>query len=119
LFLSDQNTSHFAITNFCTYFMSSPYIFGPLNPAANGIRLLRLLPGQAAEPIRCTLHVVSLDASPRYEALSYVWGDAAKTRDIILDGQRYDVTINLEAALRGLRRSSKPRQLWADAICIN
>lgn len=99
--------------------MSSPYIFEPLNPVANEIRLLRLLPGQAAEPVRCTLHVVSLDASPRYEALSYVWGDAAKKHDILVDGQRYDITVNLEAALRGLRRSFRSRQLWADAICIN
>lgn len=99
--------------------MSTNSIFEPLDPAKNEIRLLRLLPGEAGEPVRCTLHVTSLDESPKYEAISYVWGDPADTRCISVNGHCRDVTVSLEAALRGLRRRSSPRQLWADAVCIN
>ncbi|KAB5582931.1 hypothetical protein GE09DRAFT_1211548 [Coniochaeta sp. 2T2.1] len=51
----------------------------------------------------CTLDVVSLDDSPKYEALSYVCGDPADTRGILVNGLSHDVTVILEAALRGLR----------------
>ncbi|OIW24626.1 hypothetical protein CONLIGDRAFT_101104 [Coniochaeta ligniaria NRRL 30616] len=99
--------------------MPSPSIFEPLNPALSEIRLLRLLPGKADEPIRCTLHIVSLNKPPRFEAISYVCGDPADTRTILVNGQRLDVTVNLEDALRGLRLDSRSRRLWADAICIH
>lgn len=94
-------------------------LYYPLNPSACEIRLLGLLPGKAAEPIQCTIEVVSLNANPLYEALSYVWGDSANRKDINVGGQRCDVTFNLEAALQRLRDECKTRILWVDALCIN
>ena len=38
------------------------------------IRLLKLLPRFPFGPIRCTFVEVSVDDSPRYEAISYTWG---------------------------------------------
>lgn len=99
--------------------MSSQSIFEHLNPAKGEIRLLRLLPGKAADPIRCTLQVVSLNNPPKYEALSYVCGDPTATCSISLDGQSHDIYLNLDRALRGLRRHFRSRRLWADAVCIN
>lgn len=70
--------------------------------------------------VRCTLQVVSLRDSPRYEALSYVWGDPNAKKAIVVDGHAVQVTVNLENALRRLRPDQAPvRQLWADAICID
>jgi hypothetical protein len=56
---------------------------------------------------------------PKYEALSYCWGDPADNVRITVDGVDIDVTRNLESALRHLRRSMTPRRLWVDAVCIN
>ena len=38
---------------------------------------------------------------------------------MILDRTLYDITKNLECALRYLRYKESPRVLWVDAICIN
>jgi hypothetical protein len=66
------------------------------------------------------IHVSSLpESQPSYEALSYVWGDANNTTAITVDGRIYQVTINLECALRYLRLLDTKRLLWIDAICIN
>jgi Heterokaryon incompatibility protein (HET) len=59
---------------------------------------------------------------PHYIALSYVWGDPTITRSgVIVNGIDYQVTSNLETALRHLRAQSggAPRTCWVDAICIN
>ena len=57
-----------------------------------------------------------------YMALSYCWGDARITREIIVNDYCIHVTVNLEAALRQLRGCHCIKQgfkLWVDAICIN
>lgn len=59
------------------------------------------------------------DASPAYEALSYVWGNPTVTLPILLDGQDFQVTANLASALRHLRYHDRNRTLWIDAMCIN
>ncbi|KAF9637802.1 hypothetical protein BFW01_g8698 [Lasiodiplodia theobromae] len=46
-------------------------------------------------------HVLVEDGD--FAALSYVWGDPSKTKDISVDGNIVQVTENLEAALRQLR----------------
>ncbi|KAK6825785.1 heterokaryon incompatibility protein-domain-containing protein [Apiospora arundinis] len=61
---------------------------------------------------------------PKYAALSYVWGDAADTEEIVVDGQPFQVTMSLNSALQqfGLtytRNGRKSLFLWADAVCIN
>jgi hypothetical protein len=87
---------------------------------------------------------MSLDESPYFEALSYVWGDPMITAPIQLRASRrrssgdvgegpalsalpehgfqstkWPVTTNLEAAVRYLRHESEVRILWIDAICID
>ncbi|KAK3360758.1 heterokaryon incompatibility protein-domain-containing protein [Lasiosphaeria hispida] len=56
-----------------------------------------------------------------FVALSYTWGDAAHTRDIVVDGCRVPVRSNL-AALRALWEKQPVQQgvlIWIDALCIN
>ncbi|PVH83556.1 HET-domain-containing protein [Cadophora sp. DSE1049] len=88
------------------------------NATRREIRLLTVHEGEGTE-IRCSLDIVSLDEAPPYEALSYVWGDPNRTREITLDGKSFQVTTNLARALRHLRDRQKPRRLWIDAICID
>lgn len=90
-----------------------------LNPNGAEIRLLELLPGKTDAQLCCSLRVVSLDKRSKFEALSYVWGDATITRPILVSGEPFQVTTNLEDGLRALRYRRKPRTLWVDAICIN
>ena len=57
-----------------------------------------------------------------YVALSYTWGDATNTRNIIVNGHQVAIGANLESALQALRRKPAIKsgyKLWADAICIN
>jgi hypothetical protein len=96
-------------------------IHSPLDSQNSQIRLLVLHPGEFEDPVFCQLNIYSLEEQPVYEALSYVWGDAATTLPIYVGSQRkrVETTINLECALRHLRYQDRDRILWVDAICIN
>ncbi|KAK3708335.1 hypothetical protein LTR37_011600 [Vermiconidia calcicola] len=62
---------------------------------------------------------MSSDPKPRYETISYVWGDPGKRAFIKLDGRTVDVPASSAAAIRRMRLAEHPRALWIDAICIN
>ncbi|KAF4630773.1 hypothetical protein G7Y89_g7369 [Cudoniella acicularis] len=102
------------------------------------LRLLNLLPAPTLdEPLICTLDfAASLPQDNHegeekddddttefvhvnYEALSYTWGSTSSTGTITLNGCPFEVTKNLEAALRHLREQDALRTLWVDAICID
>ena len=86
--------------------------------AEGQIRLLSLRGGSRSDEIDCDLLIASLDDRVDYEALSYVWGDARDTKPILLCGQPFHVTVNLESALRNLRQTDRLCILWVDALCI-
>ncbi|KAK7212736.1 hypothetical protein V2G26_019914 [Clonostachys chloroleuca] len=93
--------------------------YTPLNTYQSEIRLLAIDPGKPRDELRCSLSVVSLNSNPKYQALSYVWGDSSITANITVDGVSHPVTANLKYALCAIRGLSKPRIIWVDAICIN
>ena len=95
------------------------YGYSPLENSPTATRLLTLLPGKRADPIRIFLHDVDLKTPTSYEALSYAWGDEMDRRKIFCDGKVIYVTKNLEAAILQLRQEKTARVLWIDAICIN
>lgn len=106
--------------------MSSTFTYRTaLNPDQREVRLITLLPpGHGPSPakavlVNCTLQKVSLNDKPDYRALSYVWGSPGTTSPICVDGKIFEATINLEAALRHLRKNEEPITLWVDAICID
>lgn len=103
--------------------MTSLYTMMPLEKARKEIRLIALSPGAFDDDIKCSLTVASLLETPKYEALSYVWGDATKTESILLNNQERQVTTNLAVALRylreGTRGTKEPRILWIDALSID
>ena len=69
--------------------------------------------------IVCRLVVTYVLDSPKYEILSYTWGDTEDTVPITIEDHEVQVTRNLHAALKALRRRNSARRLWVDAICIN
>ncbi|MCJ1432680.1 hypothetical protein MMC27_002037 [Xylographa pallens] len=82
-------------------------------------RLLRLRNGAGTDELQGQLITYRLYSAPPYEALSYVWGDAAKNGHIKCAGKDLPITPNLTAALRRLRLPSVDRLLWIDQLCIN
>lgn len=96
------------------------------------VRLLEILPPISAQSnVNCRLSTVSLDDSPDYVALSYVWGDPIVTGNIRVNNCVMSVTTNLESALRQIRATlfddsdsehelrGLPSRFWIDAVCIN
>jgi hypothetical protein len=98
---------------------TNTFLYQTLQTSPQQFRLVSIQPGPFSSPINCTLHYASLKDSPPFEALSYVWGDAQDTLPIFLDGHVFNVTTNLESALRHLRWEDTARTFWIDAICIN
>ncbi|KAI1274951.1 heterokaryon incompatibility protein-domain-containing protein [Xylaria sp. FL0933] len=86
----------------------------------DGIRLIHLLPGALTDELRCTLVGADLSASPRYEALSYVWGEPVFDATIICNKDiPFKITSSLHRALVRMRAIDEIRVLWVDQICIN
>ncbi|KAJ3521508.1 hypothetical protein NM208_g13259 [Fusarium decemcellulare] len=93
------------------------YRYNPLRP--DEIRLLRILPGEVFDDLKCELLHVSLDAIQTYEALSYTWGDNSKSEQLTIGDYQLGITANLHQALVHLKHKDLARLIWADAVCIN
>ncbi|KAK3694025.1 heterokaryon incompatibility protein-domain-containing protein [Podospora appendiculata] len=92
-------------------------IYSDLKPGE--FRVLLLEPGRGDDVVCCKLFVCRFSDRVPYEALSYAWGDATKTRLIDCGGQPLRVANNLYQALHSLRDAARPRLLWIDALCID
>jgi hypothetical protein len=77
------------------------YLYWPLE-GENAIRLLELQPGRLKDQVVCHLVSTTIDASPPFEAFSYVWGSTEDKYKIQCDGNPFYVTANLESALSRL-----------------
>ncbi|KAF4457702.1 heterokaryon incompatibility [Fusarium albosuccineum] len=83
------------------------------------ITLLQLLPGEGDQKIVCNTQTIPLKTKPRYETLSYVWGDQSTTRQITCGGSPKVITESLFFALSQLRLPHETRTLWIDQLCID
>ncbi|EEU34991.1 uncharacterized protein NECHADRAFT_67889, partial [Fusarium vanettenii 77-13-4] len=103
--------------------MAPPTIYSkPLLP--NEIRLMVLLPGKWKDPVSCELCIDLLVKKSRrrqYKALSYAWGLESRSNPpkIQVGNMLLPITVNLDCALRHIRRQDEPVVLWVDAVCIN
>lgn len=97
-----------------------PHAHKPLQNPQTYFRLLCILPGRFSDFIVCTTSVIGLaEAACKYDALSYCWGSQDRTRPIICDSAFFNVTPNLESALRRLRAPDVARNIWIDQLCID
>jgi len=96
-----------------------PFNYEPLRDRC--IRVLELQPGERADPFRGRFTIKSIDGEDKFDALSYMWGDASPVDYIIFDGAAIPVAWNLARALGYLRdqQGSEVRRIWIDAVCIN
>ncbi|KIW03347.1 uncharacterized protein PV09_05556 [Verruconis gallopava] len=95
------------------------YRYKKLAKEDSEIRLLHLHAGSWQDQLSSHLEHVQLSQNTRYEALSYVWGDLNSVCTILLDDCEFEITKNLGAALRRLRKENEERVLWVDQLCIN
>lgn len=103
-------------------------IYTPILPWQT--RLLKLLPGQFCDPLRCELHVaditfasgmgiVSEGGMVEFDAVSYSWGRPELTASIECNLCKLPIPPAMADALKYLRDTAESRWLWCDAICIN
>lgn len=100
------------------------FIYQTLDSSRREIRLVRLFPrgiSAAAQPdIECEVFHADLDEGPKYEALSYAWGNTSKPFKISANGKMLPVTSSLYLALQYLRADLVlPKTFWIDLICID
>jgi hypothetical protein len=100
-------------------FITTASIYGsvPLTDR-KAIRLVSIEPGEGEDDIHYTLEVIRSNSAFKYSALSYRWGSPVDTVPIVLEGQTFQVTTNLEAVLLQLRQPSTREVLWIDALCL-
>ncbi|KAF9773898.1 hypothetical protein IL306_008196 [Fusarium sp. DS 682] len=96
---------------------SSPY--KSLSQHRDCTRLLRIEAAQDGDPIICSLSEVAFCDRPKFDALSYMWGDGQAGQNITLNGVGFSVRQNLWDALHYLRKHAAGTDYWIDAICIN
>ena len=98
----------------------APYEYRALSET-DFTRIIVLHPSQQRDAqLRCDIvHCESQDFE--CEAISYAWGPPNFTATVLCDSDEAElrITPSLESALRAFRHESKPRRLWADAMCIN
>ena len=102
--------------------MSRPSIYTGPSLSDRTIRLLFICPSPDSQRrIECYCHPFDIEATPPYEALSYVWGvdDPTTKVAILCNGEEITIGAALASALRRLRLADRERVLWADAVCIN
>lgn len=87
--------------------------------AENTVRILTLYPGEKDDDLAGELELVNLDENPKYEAISYVWGDPTRCFKMTCNGKILWLTQSLGDGLKRIRHEHHPRRLWADQICIN
>lgn len=94
------------------------YAYSPLRKDDNEIRLLHVKPGMQGQPLECTLQHVSLASLPKFETISYVWGDASIRSSLILQGCATSIPASSGAAIGRVRLEREARVIWIDAVCI-
>jgi hypothetical protein len=95
-------------------------------PTKSSIRLLYIT-SVGHDGIECSMKTVDLDDSPRYNCLSYTWGNPwgldvpEQQYALRCDGRDISIRENLTSALRHLWRVVKEELngIWIDAVCIN
>ncbi|KAK4182741.1 ankyrin repeat-containing domain protein [Podospora australis] len=107
-------------TNANCFSLSARYQYRPL-PERSFIRVLELQPAYSEDDIiSFNLVQVDLRRQPRYQALSYEWGERSGLIPVLCDGRIVLITPNLKAALKHIRfQQDRVVTLWVDAVCIH
>ncbi|KAF7190982.1 Heterokaryon incompatibility protein 6, OR allele [Pseudocercospora fuligena] len=97
-------------------------IYSTLCTADKQIRLLNVSPTPDEHGrLSCILESVSLasDIPPRYEAISWRWGDTSHTRHITLNSELFLVPESAFEVLTEVCVKQSHSRVWLDILCIN
>ncbi|KAK3350292.1 heterokaryon incompatibility protein-domain-containing protein [Lasiosphaeria hispida] len=98
--------------------VNETYTYSRLDAScAKPFRVLILQPSTGPD-VHISLTEASLGSHIEFEALSYTWGSPEELHFVQCDGKALKVTKNCKQALQHLR-TSQPRTLWVDAVCID
>ena len=99
---------------------NEPYASEPLLEKVDSIRLVTVEPELSENGLTsCQLKTTAFARRPKYEALSYRWGDESTKKPILVNGIEMAVTTNLWAALQHFRTNPRGTPVWIDAVSIN
>lgn len=80
-------------------------------------RLFKIKPNK--KDIQIEVQTFKFWRAPKYEAISYTWGEKSDgTTTILCNGKPLEVWQNLHSALSRLQNEKNTSWLWNDAICI-
>jgi len=93
----------------------------PLQSAlfAPKMRLLEIHRWLPFAGVRSTLHTITLENAPSYEAISYTWGSDAKTHTMRVNGLPFRTTTATYNALYSCSLWWTSRFIWIDYVCID
>ena len=99
---------------------SSTYKYQPLPEDQKSIRLLKVEKQQDSIILNLVTCVFDkLSDIPTYHAISYTWGDPARSYGLVLRGGLVPITRSVFDMLPVLLSYGGPNYLWIDSICIN
>ena len=101
--------------------MTSSPIYRELDQAKKETRLIVIGPGFGQDAIRCVMQTISLleEPLPKYETISYVWGNAALRGTVYVNDHMLDIPLSAEVVLRRMRDTQSERTVWIDSLCID
>ena len=99
-----------------------PFKYQPVEEPNSKMRLVYLYVGAGNDITRLSLIHVSLRRAPKYDALSYRWGDSENGSTVLIDGFSFIFTPSLASALSNLRQvegTGRTWFLWIVSLCKN
>jgi hypothetical protein len=97
------------------------FVHTALNSHLEEFRLLRIMPAKDQDDhLEIRMETASLKNSPRFAALSYLWGKPAETHSIVCNGELMQIPKNSYHVLSSMRGTLRGHKLfWMDSLCIN
>jgi hypothetical protein len=92
--------------------MNPSSLYQPLE--GNEIRLLTI-----HSESNFTLEKVCLGNGPKYDAISYCWGDAEDLCQVQINGYEFPLRRHVSAMLGSLYYNHRVTRVWLDMVCIN
>ncbi|GKT51448.1 heterokaryon incompatibility protein 6, OR allele [Colletotrichum spaethianum] len=97
-----------------------PFEYQKLDEEVDSTRFIQIESAESEiAPLVCSLTNIPFGELPKFEALSYMWGDEKDQITIKLNDGLFNIRRNLFDALVYLRGRQKTRLLWVDALCID
>lgn len=106
----------------CGSYRDQPYVYEPIKQKSE-MRLLKMQPGEADDPIRGELIIVSTSSQQDYYAVSYTWadqtGDATRRFRAFIGSGYVSITRSCQDVLQRIRNRFYTKCVWIDSLCVD